>query len=185
MKKVEIKNKFDSILAQSVASTYFLYQLNKTNYLLSDHFNNLDYGSKGLKSVIYNSSLGNPAILQMFLYALLVIPTEIDNKGSFKNDMVMIEAKIKNWVFNIKKGSKYKEKTYVRMIRNAISHSNTQYPIIDKKACITFRDQNPKNKNDWCEFTLTTGNVGSILDDLQKMILNYLNLKYFNKAKNN
>ena len=164
---------YDSYLLQALASTGLIAALANNDYLNDQHFNNLKFDNESFKKNIFQSGIGNPATLQMFLYALLVATYEMNKGHSLNMKFEQLNAFIDNLAIN--KCSNYPSDTaefqYVKHLRNAVAHSKTYYFVNENVCYVTFTD-NYKNNN--CEFTFKTSDIGKILEELQKIILNYL-----------
>ena len=61
---------YDSYFLQALATTALISALANNQYLKDDHFQILKFDNDSFKNIIKLSEIGNPATLQMFLYAL-------------------------------------------------------------------------------------------------------------------
>lgn len=66
---------------------------------------------------------------------------------------------------------------YYRHIRNAVSHAKCVYETEEGRTYVTFKDKDPR-KLYHCEIKMLTSDVGSILELLQKHIMEYLNRQW-------
>ena len=69
---------YDSYFLQALATTALITALDNPD-LKDDLFQILKFNNDSFKNIIKLSGIGNPATLQMFLYALLVAPYEMNN----------------------------------------------------------------------------------------------------------
>lgn len=170
---------FDSYLIQVVSTTGLIAELSNNDYLNSEHFKNLHFTNLSLKKIIFDSGLGNPATLLMFLYALLVAPYEMDKEHKLNLEFKELNDYIVSII--VFGTSNYPEDDgsidYIRHIRNSISHSKCIFSIINSETTVTFKDSNKKYE---CEFTIKTSDVGLLLEKIQMKILRYLEEKTMN-----
>lgn len=174
-----IKDEYDSFILQSLATTSLLAELSNNDYFNSEHFKNLKFKNESLKEILEISSIGNPACLQMVLYALLVIPKELEEKGQVNLRLINLNSEIDG--LKISLVSTYKKEpnfNYIRHIRNALSHGNCFFSTINGDKIVTFKDCNVRNKKEYCEIKISTFNVETILMSLQKILLSYFKDKY-------
>lgn len=182
----------ESIFCQSLAMTSLLTALND-DFLDSDYYNNLPSSrfSDDFKDILNNSGLGNPATMQMFLYALLVMPKELlektdnaylDQCASDTNSLIsqLIDksdlSKDVYTTYPYETGDNLKSIDYYRHIRNTVSHSRCTYKILNGISCVTFMDTNSSGKH-ICEFTMKTYDVGKVLTTLQAQLIEFLKKK--------
>ena len=71
---------------------------------------------------------------------------------------------------------------YYKHIRNAVSHSKCSYTKINGVCYVNFYDTNVRDKNQTCHIIIKTLNVGIILEQLQKQLIEFLNME-LNKRK--
>ena len=83
-KTVPIINQEMSLLLQCLASTSLLAELSNSNFMKSEYFNLLKFDNEGIKNILIESGIGNPAAMQMMLYALLIIPKETLSRSAYK-----------------------------------------------------------------------------------------------------
>lgn len=173
-----LKNEYDSYLAQALATTSFVVELDKINFLDSKDFKEMNFDNPSYKDILMHSTLGNPATLQMFLYSLLVLPKELSKKGIINFDFKNLNNKIDSMVIycNSDYSSDIKGVDYIYHIRNATAHGNFEFTSHKGKTTVVYKDKNRKNKA--AEIMLYTADVGTILIELQKIILNYFKKQY-------
>lgn len=175
----------ESIFCQALAMTSLLGELSNQKFLDSDYYKKLRFTGNNdiFKEILSKSGIGNPATMQMFLYILLVLPRE--TLKDFNNKyMNKFEIKINDLCANLvepQTNSSYTNENdiscinYYRHIRNAVSHGKCFYAKLNNVYYVTFRDDNPNNSGEKCEITLKTFNMGFILEELQRQIMEYLN----------
>ena len=178
MNLINLKDE-ESLYLQILATTSLLAELSNNNFLDSDYFSKMNFSNNSFKEILQISSIGNPACLQMMLYALLVIPKEIDNNifnTSYLNNM--IDTLIENNSTFSNYNSDSNQIDYIRHFRNSISHSRCRY-FNDKQgiAMVEFKDNNA-NTSESCIITIKCINVGKILEEIQKILQNYFKLKF-------
>lgn len=177
----------ESIFCQAIAMTSLLVELHNTDFLNSDYYkNNVSFegNNNNIKIILKESGLGNPATMQMFLYILLVMPKEMLS--------CVDESTINTWANELKYSilscnpdvtTTYPKENqndltsidYYRHIRNAVSHSKCVYKNENNRAYVTFRDEIPKSKDQYCEIKMLTSDVGRVLTELTKQMMKYLN----------
>lgn len=171
-----------SIICQSLATTSLIAELYNSNFFDSEFYKEMPLANE-YKEIIRISGIGNPSMLQMMLYSLLVIPKE-KLKLIADNALDNINDEIEKLVENENNLSTYKSDKkkvdYLRHIRNAVSHSNTKYFINNQICYVTFYDKDNRT-NEKCSFNMKTENVGKLLEILQmllkKEINNFKNIK--------
>lgn len=121
----------ESLLLQCLSTTALLGELANDNFLESDYFKRLTFANEDCKTILKISGLGNPATMQMMLYALLIVPREILSRLDYRNLESYIE-RINPLVYSLIEQDTYstydnEESTekinYFRHIRNAVAHS--------------------------------------------------------------
>lgn len=172
----------ESFFLQCLSTTALLAELDNNNFLQSDYFNKLNFQNESFKTVMKISGLGNPATMQMMLYALLVIPKEILSISNYSK-LKSYAKRINPLVFSLieqdshstYKGEQSKEKIdYFRHIRNAVAHSKCDYSSNGHKNYVIFND---KSCSQHCYIKIECCKVGLILMELQKLLLEYFDEK--------
>lgn len=167
----------DSFFLQSIASISLLVELDKIQYMDSEHFNNLKFDNPSFKAILKESSLGNPATLQIFLYTLLVVPRELNKNLSLNLKFNRINKMLKK--FAIEPISTYENEVdfdMVNVVRNCVAHSSINYTKDNEITFATFVDMDPSNSEKYRKFKIKTGDLGIILTEIQKIILNHINI---------
>lgn len=184
-------NEYESTIAQALAMTGLLSEMANNNFLKSEFYQTIAFKSNNetFKYILEKSGLGNPATLQMLLYALLVMPKELLSQED-PSALTHIETDFNSTaerLTGLKLESTYPEKTlnYYRHIRNAVSHSHCTYTVEDEITKITFHDENTRKPEEHCSITMTTKQAGCLLDHLHTLmttwIANRQKLKTFSK----
>lgn len=172
----------ESMLLQCLATTSLLGELSNANFFDSDYFNKLSFENEKIKQILKSSGIGNPATMQMMLYALLTVPKEILSRSSYEilehyveriNPLVylLIEEETNS---NYDGEEENKNINYFRHIRNAVAHSKCHYDSNGNKNYVTFIDNNSNNSKQ-CYIKIECYKVGVILMELQKLIIDYYN----------
>lgn len=180
-----------SLFSQSLAIVALFYVLDCRNFLDSGYYENIEFPDNNVqfKYILKKSGIGNPALLQMFLYILLVVPKEIlksdsmANYEQLKGEFNMLCETIINCPYTKSTYDgelDFNKINYYRHIRNAISHSRCYYMTIDDIKYVKFCDKNNSQRN--CEIVIKTEDIGKIVDLLFKQMLNYLILKQNSKC---
>lgn len=179
----------ESIFCQALAMTSLLGELNNSKFLESEYYQNLRFSgnSENFRKILNASGLGNPATMQMFLYILLVMPKEIlkdfDRKFSdlceveinqlFLNLVVNV-----NTTYNKESNNNLATVNYYKHTRNAVSHAKCCYEVINNVRYVTFKDENPKDVSQHCQFTIKTEDMERIIEKLQIQIMMFLNSQW-------
>lgn len=178
----------ESIFYQAIATVTLLQKLDEINYVHSEEFNLLPSSEPfdSLKSVLKNTGIGNPATMQMLLYAFLVMPKELLQKidanttEKWKTDF---NAQASTLVYNFTTSYNGEDNNdnstvgYYKHIRNAVAHSQCVYETIAGDNCVTFKDVNTKRPEQHCELTFKTRDCGMLLALLQIQLVEYLRKK--------
>ena len=177
-------NENEKLFCQALAMTTLLGELSENKFLESDFYNKLNFkgNRENFREIFEKSGIGNPATMQICLYALLVMPMEV-----FKKDNTAQLKKIKNKINQsfAKKVNKV-ESTYksdknssiidfYNHVRNSVAHSNCKYEMINNKCYVEFSDVNTYDTNQKCVIFIETGKVGEIIKELCVYLMEYLN----------
>ena len=171
-----------SLLLQCLATTSLLGELSNAKFLESDYYKRLAFANEEFKKILTISGLGNPATMQMMLYALLTIPREVLSRTTYSALETYIE-RINPVVYSLveeETSSTYDGEEaranidYFRHIRNAIAHSKCSYFSEDGKNFVIFRDSNSTGSRA-CSIKIECYKVGLILMELQRLIMEYYN----------
>lgn len=179
----------ESLFLQSLATTSLLAELQNNDFLNSEYFLNLKFDNNSFKKILVSSGIGNPACMQMMVYALLIIPKEILTEevyNGINSKFIDINKKIDRMVEEKGTFTNYKsdqkltgyKMDYLRHIRNAVSHARCEYESTNNKNFVTFKDISI-TEDECCEIKIECQKVGLILMELQKLIIDY----YIDKNK--
>lgn len=176
-----------SLFSQTLATISLIKKLSDSNFLESDYYKNMIFQDNNdqFKYILKESGLGNPSCLQMFLYALLVVPKEIlekNNKLYYKNCKDNFNILCSNLIDSSSNTTYKKEKNIYQMdyythIRNAVSHASCYYEKINKSNYIKFVDFKFRDKNQCCEIIIQTSCIGELINLLYDQLLEYLILR--------
>ena len=173
----------ESLLLQCLSITALLGELSNDNFLDSPYFERLPFANEGYKKILKMSGIGNPAAMQMMLYASLIVPKELLSRTAY-NDLETYITIINPLVYSLIEQDTYstydnEESTekinYFRHIRNAVAHSKCNYFSENQKNYVVFKD-NMKSKK--CEIKMECLKVGVVLTELHKLIIEYHNNKH-------
>lgn len=170
----------ESILLQSFANVSFLLELSNNRFLESNYFKNLNFQDSFIKQIMKESDIGNPAMMQMMLYSLLVIPKEILSRESlavldeyFREINPQIFSLVETTTTSTYNGENDNENIdYIRHIRNAVAHSKCKFNTEDTKCFVTFHDDYQSSE---CDIKIKCSKVGIIIDLLRKAVTKYFN----------
>ena len=166
----------DSLLLQCWASTGLIERLSCCNFFSSELYSKLSL-SELQRWTLQNSGIGNPAMLQMMLYALLVIPKEVSDRNSeeykhiqiiFNDTAIKIAEDGTTSTYN--KEDNIRKIDYYRHIRNALSHSRCKYILCDGVPYVLFEDECGGKH---CLIRMRCNNVGILLNELSKALESY------------
>jgi hypothetical protein len=156
-------------------------ELSVARFETSDYVNNLPMLDKQFKDILLASGIGNPATMQMFLYALLVVPQGVLSDPTYEKletYLIQLNPYIAQLIES-DTSSTYKSETdfskinYIRHIRNAVAHASCKYELVLGRTYVTFIDRNT-SKDEHCSIKMETLKVGWILARLQTLIMEYL-----------
>lgn len=142
---------------------------------------NFTLGAREKDVLINCGGLGNPIMLQVMLYLMLVVPKEnlsgTTAAQSLSNEFNQINNWLDNELKNSTDGSKiliwnYSDRNYVHHIRNAVAHSKIQF---SSNNCWILEDQNPNNSSHNMKVQLSLKIVSELLTKLDKSMANYIN----------
>lgn len=163
-----------NILIQAYATSSLLLSLKQNDFLKSNYYNDANFILEdGIREIFKQINIDNQGCLLMILYSMLVIPKEKFLRN-FKDNFNLINEFI-NENKNIKKsstdGNKIKKDTYVKHLRNSISHGSIEF--IDKNI-VVFKDENPKTKN-IITIEIPLSIIPELLSNLHEIIGSFIN----------
>ena len=170
-----------SLLSQAIADVILITALSSPDYCNKTFLdgvlrNSGESDRNNIEYIIKECGLGNPAMLQMCLYALLLIPRELLGDDYCK---IEVNEYVKNNIICFNStypGEEQNDGNYYRHIRNSVAHSNCEYEQVDCRTRVIFKDVDTKNGYH-CELTMEFSKVGELLDILLLGIKLYLNDK--------
>lgn len=180
----------ESLLLQCLATTSLLGELSNANFLTSDYYKQLTFANNDIKNVLTLSGLGNPATMQMMLYALLTVPRETFSRTAYsvletyvERINPLISSLVETETLSTYDGEDSHEKIdYFRHIRNAVAHAKCNYFSENGRNYVVFSDNNGTCSK-VCSIKIECYKVGTILMELQKLIMEYYNQNHYNSCK--
>lgn len=186
----------DGFLVQCAAFSSLFLGLYYNKFLESDFFANMSFPGEGEKEIVRMSNIGNPVMMQMMLYALIVVPKEMKlDQSNSKLECAMKKALNKEiGKLVVKEGTKstYKKEKdgsidYFVHIRNALAHCSCDFVtengvdfviFEDKYPTDEFLNKHPQKKQVKCTIKMRCGDVEQVMVAARKVILDYLKKKY-------
>lgn len=170
----------ESMFCQVLSNVSLLVELWNNDFLNSCYYNHqMHWSSVGetnannIKKILAISGLGNPAMLQMFMYALLVMPKELLGndycKDLFNKEVQQYAVE---WHSTYPNESNLTSVNFYRHIRNAVAHSRCTYSVENQISFVTFKDRDGNNN---FSVKIATGNVGKIFELLLRELMKILN----------
>lgn len=166
-----------SLLGQTFATLGLMQQLDQIDFLHSRSFQALPFTGLGtdgetLKKILLESGIGNPAIMLMFLYALLVMPKELFSDNSANDEQLRYETNI-----YLSECAEIIESTYLsdsdqldyyRHLRNSVTHAKFIFQQCAGGNYVIFCDEKREER---CSFKVTTQDMGILLSKLQYKLI--------------
>ena len=164
-----------NLILQSYFSIVLMVELKNNDFLDSDYFRTMKFGSPWIKELLKDIKIDNQGALLITLYAMLVIPRQLI-QDEFKNECAKIEIFLRQNTRNTKSTYESDKATtkYLRHIRNAVAHSRVSF---QPNNYVEFIDEGYNNKTSKIEnFTtqLQLTKVGDFLHQLQEIHLEYI-----------
>lgn len=164
-----------NLIFQSYFSFAFITELKNNNFLDSDFFKSMKFGSPWIKTEIQKLGINNQGLLLMALYSMLVIPRQLiqDQFEDEYNEIdVYLDAVTKNT--HTEYASDSPTIKYLQHIRNAVAHSRVSFiPDISVKFCDQRKNYNT-NKTDHFSTEIPLSKFGEFLIKLQTIHLKYI-----------
>lgn len=161
----------DNLILQSYYSVSLLAELRNNDFLGSEYFEEMKFGTPWIKDGIKSIGVDNQGSLLMSLYAMLVIPRElmfaqyskkvVDIQNFLRKKCIITKNDYQSQIENI---------DLLRHIRNSVSHAKVAFI---PNQLVTFTDKNPRS-NKTMEFQLPLQDIGLFLSKLQEWHLNYI-----------
>ncbi len=172
----------ESLLLQCLSTTALLAELDNNKFIDSDYFKRLTFANDNCKIILKQSGLGNPATMQMMLYALLIVPREILSRTTYSSLKTYVEKRslficslIEEACSTYDNEDSIEKINYFRHIRNAVAHSKCNYLSENQKNYVVFTDDMSSKR---CSIKMECYKVGIVLMELQKLIMEYYNEKH-------
>ena len=170
----------DSILCQTISNISLIDELSNEDFLNSDYYKKLnwtcgDSNANNIRRILDASGLGNPAMLQMFMYSLLVMPKELLGNDYCKDKFNSVAQKYVSFYQSSYPNESGKANVnYYRHIRNAVAHSKCEYSVENKVCYVTFSDCDKRNNYN-CMIRFSTMDVGKLFELLMSELMAVLN----------
>lgn len=168
------------ILNCTVANIALLTVVGNNKLLDSDFYNNMDWpwGNDGnntriIKEILEQVGCGNPAMMIMQFYALLVMPKQLtpDYNDFCKGDFNSLFHELKSEANSTYEQGEEKI-DYYRHVRNAVSHSHFSFYVADNEKYVKFWDKD--NKGNTFDTVITFGKAAIVLEHLLGKMMAYL-----------
>jgi len=113
-----------NLIFQSYFSTVLSTELKNNDFLASDFFESMKFGSPWVKDEISKIGIDNQGLLLMTLYSMLVIPKELI-QNEFKSEYAEINKYLSTIAINTHSdyGNDKPVVNYLNHIRNSVAHS--------------------------------------------------------------
>lgn len=166
-----------NLIFQSYFSTAFLLELKNNDFLDSDFFKSMKFGSPWIKDEIEKIGIDNQGSLLMALYSMLVIPRQlIQDKFKDEYDEInkYLDTVTKNTHTDYQSDSP--SVNYLQHIRNAVAHSHVSF---NPSISVTFADERKNyntNQKDRFSTELPLRSFGEFLMKLQSIHLKYISI---------
>lgn len=176
----------ESLLLQCLSMAALLAELDNHKFIESEYFKSINFANEGCKMILKLSGLGNPATMQMMLYALLVVPRELLSRIEYRKLERYVVLRINPRISSLVEVSTYstydneesiENINYFRHIRNAVAHSKCKFLKENERNLVVFNDS---TKFKQCYIKMECYKVGMILMELQKLIMEYYNDNHIN-----
>jgi len=133
----------EDILLQSYYTACLLTELKNNNLLGSPFFGEMRFADLRVRNAIEQVGLDNQGLALMFLYALLVVPRELD-LPDFKPDYSGVDAWLDKRLHKV--NTTYPKDAdavrYVHHLRNAVSHARIAFSA---EGLMVFEDEDTRN----------------------------------------
>jgi hypothetical protein len=164
-----------NLIFQSYFSTVLMVELKNNDFLNSEYFKAMKFGSPWIKELLKDIKIDNQGALLITLYAMLVIPRQLI-QDEFKKEYSAIDDFLRQNTSDTK--TTYdSDKTsikYLRHIRNAVAHSRVSF---QPNNFVEFSDEayNKITKiTEQFSTRLQLTRVGEFIHQLQEIHLEYI-----------
>lgn len=132
----------ENIFLQSYYTACLLTELTNNNLVDSQFFAEMHFDDPRVKEAIRQVGLDNQGLALMFLYALLVVPRELnlpDFNPDYSDVNAWLDASLRKVHTTYSRDAKAVD--YVRHLRNAVSHARIAFRPAD---CMVFEDEDTR-----------------------------------------
>ena len=161
----------DNLLFQSYFTFVLLAELRNSDFLKSEFFREMDFGSPWIKEELTKIGIDNQGCALIALYVMLVIPRELifDNcSNEYDGIRVFLESHTQNTSTTYRRDSPTID--FLRHVRNSVAHARVSFRPND---VIIFSDE-----NDWTgeafASELPLQYLGELIQRLQRVHLQYI-----------
>ena len=173
----------ESIFTQAIADVSLISELACNHFLQSDFYNGICWSDSKtnadkIKTILNLSGICNPAMMQMCLYALLVMPKELLKKEDSCEERFNKESR--KMAIPLSYESNYPDEESIercnlyRHLRNAVAHSRCEYSIENRMCYVTFIDKDD-HKGYHFHAKFLTEDIGKLMDILRQEMMIRLN----------
>lgn len=161
----------EHLLFQSYFTFALLTELTNANFLKSDYFKAMSFGSPWIKEELENIGIDNQGCALIALYTMLVVPRQLLNsKYSNEYDGIQgfLQTHTQNTVTTYKKDILNID--FLRHVRNSVAHARVEFRPRD---VIIFSDSNSKTGEAF-KTELPLKHLGEFLQRLQNIHLKHI-----------
>ncbi|AKH94751.1 HEPN family nuclease [Elizabethkingia anophelis] len=162
----------ENLIIQVYFTFYFLYELDRNEFLNSNFYKNMQFNDKFIKESLPQIGIMNQGTLVQTLYSMLVLPKELIS-NQFKNEFSNLNIFLKNKKTSAESTypSDSLEIDFIRHIRNSVAHGTISFK--DEDRLVIFYDKN-KIKGHSCIIKITLENISLFIVELQKLFFKYI-----------
>lgn len=164
-------NQEENLLFQSYFTFALLTELTSANFLKSDYFKAMSFGSPWIKDELENIGIDNQGCALIALYTMLVVPRQLLN-SKYSTEYDGIRGFLRTHTQNTT--TTYKEDTpdidFLRHIRNSVAHARVEFRPDD---VIIFSDSN-SSATKMFKTELPLKHLGKFLQRLQSIHLKHI-----------
>lgn len=164
-------NQEENLLFQSYFTFALLTELTSANFLKSEYFKAMSFGSPWIKDELENIGIDNQGCALIALYTMLVVPRQLLN-SKYSTEYDGIQGFMRTNTQNT--ATTYKEDTpdidFLRHIRNSVAHARVEFR---PDGVIIFSDSN-KDYTKMFKTELPLKHLGEFLQRLQSIHLKHI-----------
>lgn len=166
-------NQEEKLLFQSYFTFALLTELTNANFLKSDYFKAMSFGSPWIKDELENIGIDNHGCVLIALYTMLVVPRQLLN-SKYSAEYNGIQGFLRTHTQNTT--TTYKKDTpdidFLRHIRNSVAHARVEFR---PDGVIIFSDSNENKKAiEMFKTELPLKHFGEFLQRLQSIHLKHI-----------